>query len=131
MSTQRQPNSAKCDENKKALINFFCIMRHNNYSLKSICRKCPCTHEEADVIIISYLLELIHQGCTKVATTCKCWLMTQTFLYWYCSSSGTRCAPLTMRNIRVWLLISRQVGREMSGVDLLATHALSGYDSIP
>ena len=56
----------KCDENKRSLINFLCDMDHTNQLLSLIGEGGPYTHEEADVVIISYLLELIQQGKTHI-----------------------------------------------------------------
>ena len=56
----------KCDENKRSLINFLCDMDHTNQLLSLIGEGGPYTLEEADVVIISYLLELINQGKTHI-----------------------------------------------------------------
>jgi len=56
----------KCDENKRSLINFLCDMDHTSQLLSLIGEGGPYTHEEADVVIISYLLELIQQGKTRI-----------------------------------------------------------------
>jgi len=56
----------KCDENKRSLINFLCDMHHTNQLLSLIGEGGLYTHEEADVVIISYLLQLIQQGKTHI-----------------------------------------------------------------
>ena len=48
----------KSDQNKKSLIQFLCNFEHNHNSLHLIGEDSPYTHEEADVTIMSYLLNI-------------------------------------------------------------------------
>ena len=59
-------NDGGGDENKRSLISFLCDMDHTNQLLSLTGGGGPYTHEEADVVIISYLLQLIQQGKTHI-----------------------------------------------------------------
>jgi len=121
----------KCDENKRPLINFLCDMDHTNqFILSLIGEGGPYTHEEADVVIISYLLELIQQGKTHIQVLAD---DTDIFLLllFFCWIKKTS-AHVTMRKYNDKVIDINATADKLGEkcLDLLAAHAFSGCDSV-
>jgi len=105
-------------------------MDHTNQLLSLIGEGGPYTHEEADVVIINYLLQLIQQGKNPHTGVSR----RQTFSYCCCFSAGSRgtSAYLTIRKYNDKVIDIKTTVDKLGEkcLDLLAAHALSGCDSV-
>lgn len=119
----------KSNQNKKSLINFICDMEHSHQSLSLIGEGSPYTHEEADVTIISYLLKL-HQskGHIQVLADDTDIFVMLLYFCWIHKPS----AHVTMKKYDGKIIDIKATAEKLGEkcLDLLATHALSGCDSV-
>ena len=103
-------------------------MDHDNQLLSLIGEEGPYAHEEADVVIISYLLELIQQGYDHIQVLAD---DTDIFVLLLFFCWNITSAHVTMRKYNGMVIDIKATADKLGDkcLDLLATHALSGCDS--
>ena len=119
----------KSDNNKAALIQHLCEADHSNPHLHLIGDQSVYRHEEADVKLISYLLEMLpgRKHIQVLADDTDIFVLLVYFVWLYKPEAQVSMRKYNGKVIDINATVSK-LG-DKSG-DLMAIHALSGCDSV-
>ena len=118
----------KSDENKRKLIQYMCNTNITNPHLRLIGDDCIYGHEEADVKIICYLLEMLSQRKhIQIRADDTDIFVLLVFFVWHCKSA----TQVSMKKYSGKVIDINATASKLGNkcYDLLAVHALSGCDT--
>ena len=119
----------KSDDNKTQLIKYMCNVDITNSQLHLIGDKSMYQHEEADVKIISYLLQICpsHNHVQVLADDADIFVLLVFFVSYYKPLALVSMRKYNGKIINISATVAK-LGNKCS--DLLAVHALSGCDTV-
>lgn len=116
-------------ENKKALINFICNTTHTNSSMHLIGEDGIFGHEEADTNLISYPLKLLPEKRHLQIVAADTDIFVLLVFFWWLKKPSVQVS-MKKYDGKVIDINATALKLKDKCFDVLATHALSGCDSV-